>query len=135
MSGMEYTVADLIVDPFEMLRQLQRARAEIAALRAERDAAVARAEAAEAEVARWRSPHGEIDMLLPDVERVLLVAELGARLAPDIAADWMPRARSALAALRARDIGASAALEGAQRRYLEAEAEVAHLRAALRGDR
>lgn len=135
MSGMNYQIADQIVDVGDLLKWVGHTRAEIAALRARAEAADQRAEAAEAEVARWRAPHGEIDMLLPDVERVLLVAELGARLTPDIAADWMPRARSALAALRARDIGASAALEGAQRRYLESEAEVARLRAALGTDR
>lgn len=55
MSGMEYPVADRIVDPIELLKRVGHARAEIAALRAERDAAVARAEAAEAEVAHLRA--------------------------------------------------------------------------------
>ena len=52
-------------------------------------------------------------------------------LAPDIAAEWMPRARSALAAMRARDIGASAALRAAQLRFHAAEAE--HAAAEQRG--
>lgn len=99
--------------------------------REEAEAAAARAVAAEAEVARWRAPQGEIDMLIPYVERVLLAAEMGARLAPDIAAEWMPRARSALAAMRARDIGASAALRAAQLRFHAAEAE--HAAAEQRG--
>lgn len=47
MSGMEYPVADRIVDVTELLQWAGRARAEIDRLRAERDAAEQRGRAAE----------------------------------------------------------------------------------------
>lgn len=48
MSGMEYPVADQIIDINNLLKWIGLARAEIRRLRAERDAAASRAEAAEA---------------------------------------------------------------------------------------
>jgi chromosome segregation ATPase len=98
----------------------------VTVLRAERDAAIARADAAEAEVKRWREPQGEIDMLISDIEAVIAEAERVDQLGNGP----IREAREALATLRARDIGASAALHAAQLRYHEAEAAIAALRRA-----
>ena len=86
----------------QLRQEREAAEAALAALASLR----ARAEAAEAEVKRWREPQGELDL------QVYIV-------------------RQALDTLRAIVIGSAAALNGAQLRYHEAQVEVDKLRAEL----
>ncbi len=94
-------------------------RAVAEAAEQEHDAAVARAEAAEAEVKRWREPQGELDLQVYIVRQALN----GEPTDMD--------AQEALDTLRAIVIGSAAALNGAQLRYHEAQVEVDKLRAEL----
>jgi hypothetical protein len=87
---------------------------EVSVLQNQRDAATARAETAEAQLAQWRAPRGEIDLLIASIEAAIDEGD-------DLYHNTALIGRSALETLRAMVIRSASALESAQHRCHEAE--------------
>jgi hypothetical protein len=87
---------------------------EVSVLQNQRDAATARAETAEAQLAQWRAPQGEIDLLIAEVVDAMGDGEGSPGMAQQ-------HGREALETLRAMVIRSASALENAQHRCHEAE--------------
>jgi hypothetical protein len=87
---------------------------EVSVLQNQRDAATARAETAEAQLAQWRAPQGEIDLLIAEVVDAMGDGEGSPGMAQQ-------HGREALETLRAMVIRSASALESAQHRCHEAE--------------